>query len=89
MDASEANVVRNMALLRIASSFVELVAAVAILRLGRIGNALRINALLGLIGPLFLLAVTALGIHGLAGEVRPAKIALVVAGVLLVFIGTR
>lgn len=89
MDVGEATVVRTMALLRTASSLVELIAAVAILRLGSIRNALRVNALLGLIGPLFLLAVTAVGIYGLAGEVRPARLAIILTGVLLVFVGTR
>lgn len=89
MDQNEASVVRNMALLRTLSSFIELLAAFAIVRLGSVKGALRINALLGLAGPLFLVTVTLVGISGLAGEIKPARLVLVLAGVLLVLLGTR
>lgn len=89
MSPNEASVVRNMALLRTLSSFIELCAAFAIIRCGSIKCALRINSLLGLAGPLFLVAVTVVGISGMIGEIKPAKLVHILLGILLVILGTR
>lgn len=51
--------------------------------------ALRINGLLGSIGPFILLGVTALGISQLRNSMSPVKLIAILLGVILVFIGTR
>lgn len=81
--------VRGMALTRMLSALVELTAALWMLRVGQVEGALRINGLLGLVGPLVLALTTALGLAGLAGHVPPWRLAVVAAGVLLILWGTR
>lgn len=78
-----------MALMRMLSSLVEVSAAILMLRLGKVTSALRINAVLGLFGPTILLLVTLTGVVGLAGKVAPGRLALVIAGVALIFAATR
>jgi len=78
-----------MALLRVISGIMEIAAALVIVRLHRIESALRVNAVLGLLGPVFFLAVSALGIVTLAVRVSPAKIFLIIAGAGLILWGTR
>lgn len=77
-----------MAALRILSGLIEIAAAVIFLKIGRVEAALRINAFLGLVGPVVFLAVSALGIITIAVKLSPLKVALVSAGVLLVLWGT-
>lgn len=85
----EVQVVRSMALLRLIAGSLEIAAALLMLRLGKVGTALRINAMLGLVGPMILTAVCLLGIAGLAGHISLAKLGIVGAGVLLILLGTR
>lgn len=77
--------VLGMALLRVLSSAIEFTAAMLMLKLNRVDDALRINAALSLVGPTILLAVTAVGLAGLAGRVPVTRLALIVAGVALIF----
>lgn len=81
--------VQGMAAVRFLSATVEASAAVLMLRSGRVDAALRINGLLGLVGPAILITVTALGVAGMAGRIQPAKIALICAGVYLILYGSR
>ncbi|TYP57448.1 YqhV family protein [Thermosediminibacter litoriperuensis] len=78
-----------MALMRFISAAVEFTAAMIFLRLKSLEAALRINALLGLVGPLVFTAVSLIGLFGMAGKVSPAKLLIIFTGVLLVLIGTR
>jgi len=78
-----------MVLVRLLSSAVELSAAVLMARYNRVDTALRINGILGLVGPLILLAVTTLGVAGLAGRLPVHKLLMILAGVLLIILGTR
>lgn len=81
--------VKAMAFIRFASSMMEFCAALFMLHFARVDTAVNINAALGLVGPVIFISITALGVAGLAGQVSPAKLLLVVAGVVLIFIGTR
>lgn len=81
--------VRGMAIMRVLSGTVELLAAWLMWRAGRVESALQINAALGVFGPTVLILVTALGIAGLAGRVPPAKLALIGCGALLILLGAR
>ena len=78
-----------MVLVRLLSSAVELSAAVLMARYNRVDTALRINGILGLVGPLILLTVTTLGVAGLAGRLPVHKLLMILAGVLLIILGTR
>lgn len=85
----EFRVVAGMALMRFISAGIELTAALLMLRLGKIDAALRINATLGLVGPVVMIGVTALGIVGLAHQISYGKLLLIVGGVGLVLYGVR
>lgn len=80
----------GMALTRLLSACLELTGAVLMWRAGRADAALRVNAYLGLAGPLVLLTVTALGVAGLAGRgLAASKLTLVLIGAYLIILGTR
>lgn len=82
--------VTGMTLTRVLSACAELTGAFLMWRAGRVDAAMRVNAYLGLVGPLVLLTVTAIGIAGLAGRGLPvSKIVLIVMGVYLILFGTR
>lgn len=85
----EGKALSGMALLRIISGVVEIVAAAIILRLHRVEYALRLNALLGVIGPLVFISVSALGLTAVAVKLSPVKIACTLLGILFVFWGTK
>ncbi|HEY8498701.1 MAG TPA: DUF2619 domain-containing protein [Limnochordales bacterium] len=83
---SEERVVSGMAVLRLLSASIEIAAAVLMVRSGRVADAVRINGVLGLVGPVVLASVTALGLVGLAGAGRlsPARMATLAAAVALI-----
>lgn len=81
--------VRTMALIRLLSAAIELTAAWLILRADRVERALRINGFLALIGPLVLVATTAVGLAGLAATGSPWRLVATAAGVALILLGTR
>lgn len=85
----EERVVNSMAGLRIVSGLIEIVAAIIIIRFGRVETALRINAFLGLIGPIVFIVVSALGIVAVAVRIVPFKILLLAVGFLMVLWGTK
>lgn len=85
----EEKALSGMAMLRIISGLLEIVAAVFIVRLGRIEAALRINAFLGLVGPVVFILVSALGIIAVAVRIIPWKIGLIILGFIFVMLGTK
>ncbi len=86
---SEDQVIRSMALVRLISASIELTAAFLIYRSLQVEQAFRINAFLGLVGPVIFLTVTALGLVGLAGKLSLTKAITVLLGVGLILAGTR
>lgn len=85
----EPKVVMSMAILRVLSAAVEITAALLMLHWGTVARALRLNAALGLFGPLLFMTVSTIGLVYLADRLPLSRLILVVAGVTLVFIGTR
>ncbi|HHV54179.1 MAG TPA: DUF2619 domain-containing protein [Firmicutes bacterium] len=83
----EGHALSGMVALRLISSLIELTGALLMWRAGAVRAALQVNALLGLVGPMILLLVSTFGLLGLAGQVSPGKLVLVVTGVLLIFFG--
>lgn len=80
--------VGGMAILRVISGLIEIVAALIIFRIGRVEAALRINSILGLVGPVVFIAVSALGVVTIAVRLTPVKIGLLVVGIVMVLLGT-
>ncbi|WP_258360669.1 YqhV family protein [Moorella sulfitireducens (nom. illeg.)] len=78
-----------MAAMRLLSSMIELTAAILMLKLNRVEAALKINAVLALIGPSVMMTVMALGLWGLAGKISPGKMLVIIIGAGLIFYGVR
>lgn len=80
-------IVFTMAMLRCMSAGIELTAALLMLKYGRVETALKINALLAMVGPTVMMIVTTVGLAGLAGKVSLSKLAVIFSGVVLIFYG--
>lgn len=76
-----------MGFLRFFSGILEITAGLFMLYFQDVKIALKINALLALIGPLIMLCVTSLGLIGVAENVSTEKILPILAGVILIFWG--
>lgn len=85
----EQTALNNMALIRVISGLLEIVVAIIFLKVGRVDSALRMNAFLGLVGPIVFILVSALGIVTIAVRLSWMKIALISLGIILVLIGTK
>lgn len=59
------------------------------LKSGRLESAVRVNALLGLVGPLVLVVTMSIGLIGLANRISADRLLLVFAGACLILLGTR
>lgn len=82
-------IIQAMAVVRLLSASVELTAAVLIFRAMTVERALRINSLLGLLGPLIFISVSVLGLIGLSDRVSLSRALVIICGIALVFAGTR
>ena len=82
-------IVFGMAGVRFLSATIEFTAALLMLKFGRIETAVKINALLALVGPAILLTVTGLGLAGLAGRISGYGMAVIIVGVALIFLGVN
>lgn len=78
-----------MALIRVSFGLASLVGGLLMLIKNDIQLAIRINSIIGSIGPLIFLSVSALGVVGLSNAVHPGRLALLLTGVLLVFWETQ
>ena len=86
---SEGKFILTMGTMRVISGLVEFLAALFILRVARVEDAVRINALLGLVGPTVFLLATAVGLAGMAERLSLAKAALLLSGIALILTATR
>lgn len=76
-----------MATLRIVSGTLEIIAAILMLKLGRIDKALAVNTALAFVGPTVLILTTSLGLMGMADKLSWGKIGWVACGVICLLIG--
>jgi Protein of unknown function (DUF2619). len=79
----------SMAAIRVISGLLEITVAFIFLKGGRVENALRMNAFLGLIGPLVFLLVSVLGVVAIAVKVSWPKMLIICLGIIMVMIGTK
>ena len=75
--------------LRIMSSMIELTSAYLMYHFNSVKTAIRINAVLGFIGPIILLTVTFLGLANISYRLPLWKIIITATGVILILIGTK
>ncbi|HOB09765.1 MAG: YqhV family protein [Limnochordia bacterium] len=86
---TEFRTVLGMALMRFLAGAVEITAALLMLKFATVQTAMKINAVLGMIGPTVLMLVSLLGLIGLSQQISYAKMLIIAAGVLLIFYGAR
>ncbi|NLJ81430.1 MAG: YqhV family protein [Firmicutes bacterium] len=86
---TELRTVVTMTLLRLVAGTIEISAALLMLKFGKVETALKINGILGLIGPIILTLVGFIGLLGLSSQLSWQKLAITSFGVLLIFLGTR
>lgn len=79
--------VMSMAALRMISGSIEFIAALLMLKLMQVDKALLINSGLAFVGPLILLATTAIGLAGMADRLSFGKMLWIFVGISCVFIG--
>ncbi len=80
-------IVLSMAMLRMMSGSIELIAALVMLRFNQIEKALLVNTGLALVGPLILITTTTIGLVGIADKLSYGKMMWIFAGVACIFIG--
>lgn len=78
-----------MATIRAVYGVVNFTAAYLIYTYGTPEAGLRINAVIGSIGPIFFTAVAFIGVIGAASTIQTHKIIMIVLGVALIMLGTR
>ena len=79
----------GMRLMRGLSALIEVTAALFLLKMQDPRAMLRLNSALGLVGPIIFIAVSALGIAASLDRIQPQRLLFVLAGVVLVVLGTR
>ncbi len=89
MMLTELRIVLSMAFLRLLAGTIEITAALLMIKFAKVQTAVKLNALLGLIGTIILILVSSLGLIGVSHQVSYNKTILVAIGVILIFIGTR
>lgn len=79
----------GMALLRLLSGSIEILAALLMIKFNEVEKALMINSSLAFIGPLVLLLTTAIGIIGMSYKISFGKFFLIFLGVALIIYGVK
>lgn len=85
----EERMMMGIRLARGLSAAIEVTAVLLLLRMNDISSMVRLNGMLGMVGPIIFITVSALGLAGSIGAVQLPKLALIAAGVVLIVLGTR
>jgi hypothetical protein len=76
-------------LARLLSACAEVTVALLLLRMTDVRGMIRLNSVLGLVGPLIFVLVSALGLSAGLGKIQPARLGVILLGVVLVLWGAR
>ncbi|MEQ2525946.1 DUF2619 domain-containing protein [Robertmurraya yapensis] len=79
----------GMALLRMLSGSIEIMAALLFLKVNNVEKALMINSSLALIGPIVLIVTTTIGLIGIAEKISFVKMLWIFCGVGLILYGVK
>lgn len=79
--------VLGMAVLRLLSGSIEILAGLLMLKFNNIEKAVIINSLLTIVGPMILILTTSLGVAGLAEKLSMGRLLIIFAGVGLILFG--
>lgn len=77
----------SMASLRMFSGTLEIVAALIMLKLGRVDKALAVNSALAFVGPSVLIVTTTIGLSGMADKLSWSKMLFILCGATCLLIG--
>jgi len=78
-----------MAVIRALFGLISLTGSIMMFLLNDLTQAIRINGIIGSMGPFVLLLVSAIGIAGVAAQMDIRKVILILAGVIFIILGTR
>lgn len=78
-----------MALFRILSGNIEVLAALLMIKFNEVEKALVINSSLSIIGPFILIVTTTIGLVGIADKVSFGKFIWIIIGVLFILYGVK
>ncbi|AIM17802.1 hypothetical protein HW35_17375 [Bacillus sp. X1(2014)] len=81
--------VLGMAILRILSGCIEIIAAFLMIKFHTVEKALIINSSLAFVGPTVLVITTTIGVLGLSGDLSLMKIFWIFLGVSCILIGVK
>ncbi len=81
--------VLRMAILRILFGSVSIIGALFMFYFNRVEHALKVNAVIGSIGPFVFLTISGIGLVGISGQVEVYKIIMIISGIGLILFGTR
>lgn len=79
--------VLGMAILRLVSGSIEIIAALIMLKLNQVEKALLVNSALALVGPIILISTTTIGLIGISDKLSATKILWIFLGVTCIFVG--
>jgi hypothetical protein len=85
----EDKMMQGIRLVRGLSAAIEVTAVLLLLRMTNLQSMIRLNGVLGLVGPLIFISVSALGLVGAMGTIPLHRLGLILLGVILVILGTR
>ena len=78
-----------MALTRFLFGLINFTGVFFMLRYNSAEQALRVNGIIGSIGPFVFLFVSMVGLAGMAGKISTQKMVFLIAGIILIWLGTR
>lgn len=81
--------VLKMAIIRLGFGSVSILGGILMLYHNQVESALKINSIIGSIGPFVFLLVSFIGIMGIASNMPPQRIAMIVVGIALILLATR
>lgn len=85
----EEKLVWGIRIARAVSAALEVGIALLLWRMTDARSMLRLNAMLGMAGPLIFITVSALGLAATFDRLQPHKLGLVFLGIVMVILGTR
>ncbi|KAB7704389.1 DUF2619 domain-containing protein [Bacillus aerolatus] len=78
-----------VAMLRLLSGSVEIMAAILMLKLNDIEKVMIVNSSLALVGPLIFITTTAIGLWGMAGNISLSKLLWIILGIAFILYGIK
>lgn len=81
--------ITTMAVTRFLFGLINFIGVFFMLRYNTPEQALRVNGIIGSIGPFVFLFVSMVGLAGMAGKISTQKMILLIAGIILIWLGTK